>query len=137
MAKDFDNAIETREIDQILTYFHEDCTIKLLGLTLHGHSGARKWLEWIFQHVNTISIDPLVIMVDDDVFFEEFIVNCTLPDGKEVQSKQAEVLIYENHLVKTLRLYFDRLDFAQSISSGWITRKIINQIVNESIKGLV
>jgi hypothetical protein len=137
VAKDFDDAIETHEIDQILPYFHKECTIELLGLTLHGRKGARKWLEWMFQHVSAISIDPVVIMVEDDVFFEEFIVNCMLPDGKKVQSKQAEVLIFENNLVKVLRIYFDRLDFAQSISSGWVTRRIIGRIVNESIRGLV
>lgn len=136
VAKDFDDAIETQKIDEILPYFDENCTIELLGLTLHGHEGARRWLEWMFQHVSTISIDPVVIMVEDDVFFEEFIVNSTLPDGRQVQSKQAEVLIYENNLVKCLRLYFDRLDFAESISSGWLTRKIINKLIQESTKGL-
>ncbi len=135
-AKAFDDAIETREIDRILPFFDEKCTIELLGLTLYGHEGARKWLEWMFQHVSTISIDPVVIMVENEVFFEEFIVNSTLPDGRKVQSKQAEVLIYENNLVKCLRLYFDRLDFAESIASGWLTRKIIGKLIHESTKGL-
>jgi hypothetical protein len=137
VAKDFDDAIETREINLILPFFDESCTIELLGLTLHGHEGARKWLEWMFQHLSSISFDPVVIMVEDNVFFEEFVVNGTLHDGRQVQSKQAEVLIYEKGLVKNLRLYFDRLDFAESVATGWITRKIINKLITASTEGLV
>lgn len=136
-AKDFDDAIETREIDQILPFFDEACTIELLGLTLHGHEGARKWLEWMFQHLSLISFDPIVIIVEGNVFFEEFGVNGTLHDGRQVQSKQAEVLIYENSLVKELRLYFDRLDFADSVANSWVTRKIIKRLITASTKGLV
>ena len=137
VAKDFDDAIETREIDQILPFFDKECTIELLGLTLHGHEGARKWLEWMFQHLSSISFDPVVIMVEGNVFFEEFVVNGTLKDGRLVQSKQAEVLIYKNSLVKELRIYFDRLDFAESVASGWITRKIIKRLIVASTEGLV
>ena len=136
-AKEFDDAIKTREIDQILPFFDKNCTIELLGLRLHGHEGARKWLNWMFQHLNSISFDPVVIMVEGNVFFEEFVVNGTLKDGRLVQSKQAEVLIYENSLVKALRIYFDRLDFAESVTSGWITRKIIKRLITASTEGLV
>ena len=136
VAKDFDDVIETRDIEQILPFFAKDCSIELLGLTIHGHEGARKWLEWMFQHLTEIAFEPIIIMVDDNVFFEEFIVHAKLQDGRTVQSKQAEVLVYENLLVKSLRLYFDRLDFGEAVSTSWINRKIIQKIIKESIKGL-
>ena len=136
VAKDFDDVIETRDIEKILPFFAKDCRIELLNLTLHGHEGARKWLEWMFQHLTKITFEPIVIMVEDNVFFEEFIIHGRLNDGRTVQSKQAEVLVYENLLVKSLRLYFDRLDFAEAVASGWLNRKIIQKLINESIKGL-
>lgn len=137
VAKDLDDVIETRDIERILPFFAKDCSIELFNLTLHGHEGARKWLEWMFQHLTEIAFEPIIIMVDDNVFFEEFIVQGKLPDGRTVQSQQAEVLVYENLLVKSLRLYFDRLDFAEAVSSSWINRKIIQKIIKESVKGLV
>ncbi len=136
VAKELDDAIETRDVERILPFFAEDCSIELFELTLHGHEGARKWLEWMFQHLTEISFDPIIIMVDDNVFFEEFIVQGKLHDGRTVQSKQAEVLVYENLLVNSLRLYFDRLDFVEALSSSWINRKIIQKIIKESVKGL-
>ncbi|MFX0079594.1 MAG: nuclear transport factor 2 family protein [Candidatus Hermodarchaeota archaeon] len=136
VAKDFDDVIETRDIERILPFFANDCSIELFSLTLQGHEGARKWFEWMFQHLAEISFVPTTIMVDGNVFFEEFIVHGKLQDGCKVQSKQAEVLVCENLLLKSLRLYFDRLDFAEAVSSSWLNRKIIQKIIKESTKGL-
>ncbi|MFW9934669.1 MAG: nuclear transport factor 2 family protein [Candidatus Thorarchaeota archaeon] len=137
LAKDFDDAIETSQVKRIIPYFHEECTIELLGLTLEGHEGVQKWLKWMFEHLSSIRFEPVVVMVEGNVFFEEFIVHGLLNDGEKVQSKQAEVLVFENSLVKSLRLYFDRLDFADAVTSGWLTRKIIKKLITESVKGLV
>jgi hypothetical protein len=136
-AKDLDDAIETRKIKQILPFFAKDSSIELLGITLHGYEGVRKWLKWMFQYLHSISFEPIVIIVEGNTFFEEFIVKGTLADGKRVLSKQAEVIIYEDLLVKHLRLYFDRLDFTDAITSSWLTRKIISKLIQESTKGLI
>jgi len=136
-AKDFDDAIETREIDHILPFFDEECMIELLGISLQGYEGAQKWLEWMFQHLNRISFDPIIIMVEGNIFFEEFVMNGILHDGRSVKSKQAEVLVYENSLVKCLSLYFDRLNFVKAVDGGWITKKIIKKLIDESIQGLI
>jgi ketosteroid isomerase-like protein len=137
VAKALDDAIETREISQILPYFAEDCRIELLSVTLSGHDGARKFLEWMFQYLVEITLEPIVIIVEGNIFFEEFIVHGKLHDGRSVKSPQAEVLEYDNLLVKSLRLYFDRLDFADAVASGWLNRKIIQRLIKISTEGLV
>ncbi|MFX1319316.1 MAG: hypothetical protein ACFE9O_09260 [Promethearchaeota archaeon] len=47
-----------------------------------------------------------MIIVEGDTF-EEFLINGTLKDSQRIQSKQAEVIIYENLLIIHLRLYFN------------------------------
>ena len=136
-AKALDDAIETRDVDQILPFFSEDCVIELLGVTLERWEGARRWLEWMFSHLASIKFDPVVIMVENDTFFEEFIVTGSLKDGRLVTSKQAEVLVYEELKVKHLRIYFDRLDFADAVASGWLNRTIVKRLKTISTKGLV
>ena len=91
-----------------------------------GTSIVTLWAGGIFYGI-TAFVKPII---------EEFIIHGRLNDGRTVQSKQAEVLVYENLLVKSLRLYFDRLDFAEAVASGWLNRKIIQKLINESIKGL-
>lgn len=137
VAKKLDDALERRDIEFVVACFSEDCEIELLGVRLRGRGGVRKWLTWMYQDVPAIEFEPVTIMVDNNVFFEEFIVHSTLQHGKTVQSKQAEVLLYDsNYKVKNLRLYFDRLDFADAVAHDFVSKGIVRKIINLSLKGL-
>lgn len=133
----FDNAIEARDIEQMVDAFADDCEIELMGVILNGKEGARKWSEWLCNSTPNIEFKPIIIMVDGNVFFEEFLVRGTLPDGKVVESKQAEVLVYENYKIKSLRLYFDRLDFSDLVVQNFFSQKIVDVLKSRSLKGLV
>ena len=137
IAMKFDNAIESRDIDAMAEAFSEDCMIELLGVSLSGKDGARRWARWLIDSLPDVKLTPVVIMVEDGVFFEEFIVTGTLPNGKVVKSKQSEVLVYKDYKIKSLRLYFDRLDFADLVIRDFISRRIVNMIKSRSLKGLV
>jgi hypothetical protein len=86
--------------------------------------------------LNEIILVPITIMVDGDVFFEEFIVKAKVKDGKELKVKQAEVLVWYEDKIKSLRLYFDRLELADAFISNLLERMMVNQLVKESFKGL-
>ncbi|MHA2351992.1 MAG: nuclear transport factor 2 family protein [Candidatus Thorarchaeota archaeon] len=137
VAMDFDNAFESKDIDLMVSFFSEDCEIELMGIKLIGKEGARRWLEWLFNTLVEIKFKPVLIMVEEDTFFEEFILIGTLPSGKIVESKQSEVLVYENYKIKSLRVYFDRLDFADAVADGFVSRKIVKTLISRSLKGLV
>jgi len=137
LAREFDNAIEVRNRELALTYLAADCKIELLGVKLAGKEGARRWLDWMYQHLAEISFLPVIIMVDGNTCFEEFVVTAKLTNGTSLQSKQAEVLIYENYKIKSLRLYFDRLDFADAVVTGFLGRRIVQTLTKKSLKGLV
>ena len=138
VAKELDDALETKEVERILPFFAEDCEIELLGAKVTGREGAKRWLMWQFGHVATVRLVPVVIMIECDTFFEEFIVQATLHDGTQVESRQAEVLVYDRDLkVKSLRLYFDRLDFADALAKDVISRAIVRKVIARSLKGLV
>jgi ketosteroid isomerase-like protein len=135
-AKDLDDALETRDIDTILPFFADDCEIELLGVRGRGREGVRKWLEWQYRHVAKLELVPVVIMIEGNVFFEEFVAKARLHDGSEVESKQAEVLVYENNKVTSLRLYFDRLDFANAVAKGFVSKFIVRRLISMSVAGL-
>jgi ketosteroid isomerase-like protein len=135
-AAELDNAIENKDVERILSDFSDDCEIQLLGIKLTGKDGLKKWIDWMYSHLAEIRFESITIMVDGNVFFEEFILKGRLHDGTQVQSKQTEVLIYENYQVKSLRLYFDRLDFAHAVAKGIIGKALVRRVVRESLKGL-
>jgi ketosteroid isomerase-like protein len=135
-ALNLDEAIEKWDIEAVLSKFSVDCEIELLGLKLDGRDGVKKWIEWQFKHVSKIDFIPITKMVSGDTFFEEYIVKANLHDGEEIQSKQAVVLQFKNKLITSLRLYFDRLEFADAVAKDIISKTIVKELVKKSIEGL-
>jgi ketosteroid isomerase-like protein len=114
-AAELDEALEAGDVERVVACFDAGCRIELLGVQLEGRDGVRRWLEWISSHVDAVSFTPRVVGVDGDTFFEEFEVRGTLPGGRVVHSRWAEVLTYRDDLVTSLRLYFDPIDFAPAL----------------------
>jgi ketosteroid isomerase-like protein len=135
-AMAFDKALERKDLQAIMAKFADDCEIELLGVKLLGKEGAKKWLDWIYEHVAKIEFVPVTIMVEGNTFFEEFIVEATFHDGEEARSKQAVVLVFEDLKIKSLRMYFDRLDFSGAVAKDVISKTIVREIVKKSAEGL-
>ena len=90
--------------DRVVACFAEDCTIELLGIRLRGHAGVRRWLHWVFAHIERIEFSPRVISVDGDTFIEEFEMTGTHAGGRSLESQWAEMLTYRDNLVTSLRV---------------------------------
>jgi ketosteroid isomerase-like protein len=117
-AAELDEALEAGDVERVVACFAPDCEIELLGVHLRGHGGVRRWLAWVFGHVNRLEFSPRVIAVDGDTFIEEFGVTGILADGRRLESNWAEILTYSGDLVTSLRLYFNPLDFAPALPLG-------------------
>jgi ketosteroid isomerase-like protein len=135
-ALNLDNAIENRNIEAVLSKFSVDCEIELLDVKLAGRDGVKKWMEWQFKHIAKVEFIPITKMVSGNTFFEEYIAKATLHDGEEIRSKQAVVLHFKNNMITSLRLYFDRLDFADAVAKDIISKTIVKELVKKSIEGL-
>jgi ketosteroid isomerase-like protein len=135
-ALNLDDAIEKRNTEAVISKFSTDCEIELLGLKLNGRDGVKKWMEWQFKHISKIDFIPITKMVSGNTFFEEYIAKASLHDGEEIQSKQAVVLQFKNKLITSLRLYFDRLEFADAVAKDIISKTIVNELIKKSIEGL-
>ena len=114
-AAELDHALEIRDLDRAVACFAEDCTIELLGVRLVGRKGVRRWLDWVFTHVERVEFAPRLMSVDGDTFIEEFAVTGILAGGRRLESRWAEVLTHRENLVTGLRLYFNPIDFAPAV----------------------
>ena len=136
-AKALDDAIEKQNIEEIISYFCNDCEIELPGIKLAGKEGIRKAIGWMYRYLKEIVLIPVTIMVNENTFFEEFIVKAKVKGGKELQVKQAEVLVYDQeYKVRSLRLYFDRLELTNAFAFNTTDRIIIRKLIRASLKGL-
>ena len=137
LAKALDDVIENRETEAVISYFSKTCEIELLGTKLAGEEGLRKTISWIYRYLKELTLVPITIMIEGNTFFEEFFVRTKTKEGKEIQVKQAEVLVYDDeYKVKSLRLYFDRLELASAYTSNPVEKMMIDQLKKVSLKGL-
>jgi ketosteroid isomerase-like protein len=137
LAADLDDDLEKKDIKKLITYFSEDCEIELLGITLKRHVGVRKWLEWFFKLFKDIVFEPIVIIVENNIFFEEFYIHGTTLDDEKLSVKVSEVLEYKDYKIKSLRLYLDRLLFSDALQVGALSRKIVKLVKQKSLEGLI
>ena len=136
VAMALDKALESKDLQAIVEKFADDCEIELLSVKLVGKEGVRKWFNWMYTHVFEIEFLPVTIIIEGNTFFEEYVVKAKFQDGKEAYSKQAVVLLFENLKVKSLRMYFDRLDFSSSVAKDVISKTIVRELVRKSLEGL-
>lgn len=136
VAMVLDNAIENKDLNAVMSCFADDCEIELLRHSLYGKAGVKKWFNWLFKNVWQIKFQPVIIMAEGNTLFEEFIIRVRFENGPEVKSKQSEVLVFENDKIKCLRLYFDRLDFADAVVKDPVSKAVMSRVMKKSLEGL-
>ena len=135
-AAALDTALMRKDVKEVIESFSDECEIKILSVTLHGKDGVKRWFNWLYSHVAEMKLTPITIMVENNTYFEEYKVEAKLNDGGEAYSSQAEVLVFDGYKIKSLRMYFDRLDFSASVAKGIISKTIVNQLIKRSVEGL-
>ena len=137
ISESLDDAIEKHHVEELVSYFSEECEIQLSGITLTGHEGLRKAIDWMYAYLKEITLIPITMIIQGSVFFEEFIVKAKV-GGHNIEVRQAEVLVYRNdYKVENIRLYFDRLELAQNFPYNFIDRILIRKVNKASLKGLL
>jgi uncharacterized protein (TIGR02246 family) len=137
VAMQLDDAMEAMDKEKVLEFFSEDCEIKFLGKTVKGKDGAKRWLDWMeAKGMTRMKLTPVNIQVIGDTFLEEFKAKAVLEDGSEIEAEQCEVLIYEDYKVKSLRLYFDRLQYAPMIAKNFVEKAVIRRLNKMTFAGL-
>jgi len=136
-ARALDDAIEQRDIEGVVSCFSDGCEIELPGVKLTGKEGLRKAIGWMYGYFKDIVLVPVTVMVDGNTFFEEFVMKAKVKGNREIEVKQAEVLVYDNeYRVRSLRLYFDGLELAEAFASGIMERIVVRPLRKASLQGL-
>lgn len=83
-----------------------------------------------------IRFEPVVVIAEGNIFYEEFYAIVTLKNGKEIRSHQAETLIYEEDKLKILRVFLNPLDFSDVVARDPFSKLIVNMIKKKAVKEL-
>jgi ketosteroid isomerase-like protein len=127
-AKELDDAVEEEDVEKVLSFFSDDCEVRFGGVTLRGKDGLRRGLAWLYDRLGTVKFELVTILVEGNTLFEEFLMKTQKQPDAEFQTAAAEVLVYQDGRVTSLRLYFDRLALAHALAKGvvekWIVKKL-------------
>jgi ketosteroid isomerase-like protein len=91
---------------------------------------------WLYDRLGTIKFQPVTILVQGNTFFEEFVMKTQKQSGAEFQTAAAEVLVYEDYKVKSLRLYVDRVALAKALAKSFVEKWIVKKLDRISLRGL-
>ena len=136
-AKKLDDAVEDKDVETFLSCFAENCEIELFGIRLQGKEGLQKSIDWMYEKIDQIKFEPITIIVEGNTFFEEFYLLARLENGSEMKIKAAEVLIYDDLKVISLRLYFDRMQLGNLLAKGFIDKLLFQKMNKITLKGLI
>jgi ketosteroid isomerase-like protein len=137
LAQALDETIEKKDVSSVADFFSDDCELEMAGQILKGKEDLKRAFSWIFGHLPEIRLIPITILIEGSTFFEEFLVRTKSTKGKMLQVKQAEVLVYEDdYKVRSLRLYFDRLELGDVFVSNFIEKAMVELLAKASLRGL-
>lgn len=124
LAMNFDNDLEAKNLQKLPSYFSDDCQIELLGKTLNGKEGVSQWLDWLFGNVKELRFVIINVIVKDNMLIEEYALNAETAEGLKIQSRQVEILEFDQYnKIHNLRLYFDRIDFANTLLQNSVSEQ--------------
>lgn len=69
------DTVEKHDIEYVLSCFLDNCEVEVFGIYFGGKDRLRKTLNCLYEMIGENKFDSTVIIVNGDVFFEEFILN--------------------------------------------------------------
>ncbi|MEJ2211628.1 MAG: nuclear transport factor 2 family protein [Anaerolineae bacterium] len=136
VARILDEATERQDVETVLSCFADEGEVEFFGLTFKGKDEIRRAIRWMYDSLGSTRFEPVNILVDGNVFFEEFVLHAT-PEGRALAIKAAEVLVYHDLKIASLRLYFDRMELARTLATGFIERLLVDRLEGITLRGLV
>ncbi len=137
IAERLNRGMEERDMDGVIALFDEACEIELMGIRLSGIKGVQRWLRWTYANFHHLSFSPVLTLVQEGALCQEYVLRARLDAKSRLESRQIKIITFENGKIRNVRIYFDRVDMAESLAQGFAARTLVKSLVKTSIRGLV
>jgi len=137
IMREFVRSMERNDIDKALSFCTEDITFVSPYGTFKGKEKVRLYLIWMLNTLKEMKFTEtgVGILVKGDKAVYEHIITGKY-DGSELEFLAICTYLFENEKIKEVRDTFDRLTMADQAVKGWLHKKIVGTIVQQSRKGL-
>lgn len=130
-------ALEENDIEKALSFCTDDVTFVSPVGTFSGKEKVRDFFKWMIDTIQEIKFTKtgIEILVQGDKAVDEHIVTGK-HDGEEVEISSICTYQFSNGKIKKMRDAYDRLTLVNQAVKGWLPKKIVGAIIQQSRKGL-
>jgi ketosteroid isomerase-like protein len=136
IVDEIDRAVQRRDVDAVLKHVADDCVVELVGVRLTGKAGVRRWINWLYRTASTLSFSCDTMSLNGSTVWKEYDVHAKLRNGNSVRAKQVALTEFRGDKVQSIRVYFDRLAYAEGLADDFVSRRIVREMVDRSLEGL-
>ena len=137
IMRDFVKAMAEGDVEKTLSFFTEDAVYICPMGTFTGMQELRRFMtvqSGMMQDAKVTESGNGIIVEGNKAFFEHII-------SGSYQGKRSEVLAmcayeFNDDKIQKVRSTFDRLLMAKQAAPGWLSKKIVNSIINKMEAGL-
>jgi len=137
MMKEFVKSLEANDIEKALSFCTEDITFVSPYGTYVGKEKVRLYLVWMLDTLQNMKFTETgvgILVKRDKAVYEHIITG--KHEGSELEFLAICTYLFENEKIKEVRDVFDRLTMADQAVKGWLPKKMVGAIVQQSRKGL-
>ena len=137
IMRDFVKVMAEGDVEKSLSFFTEDAVYMCPMGTFKGELEIKRYMTVQFETMQDMKVTESgngIIVDGNKAFFEHVI-------SGSYQGKRAEVLAmcayeFNDDKIQKVRSTFDRLLMAKQAAPGWLSKKIVNSIINKMEAGL-
>jgi len=135
--REFKDAMESRDVERILSFFTEDAEWQAPEGTFKGKEQMRRYITWNKQMIPDLKMTEsgVKIVVEGEIGVYDHVLSGTV-DGSKWSTLALCVYQFAGDKLKGIRSVYDRLAIAKQVSKGAMAKMAVNGILSSMEKGL-
>ena len=136
--RDFRKALESRDVDKILSFFTEDGEWHAPEGSLKGKAELKRYIQWNAKTTPDLKMTEVgakIIATEGDLGVYEHMLSGTV-DGMKWETLGLCIYEFKGENIKSIRSVYDRLAIAKQVVKGPMSRMAVNGLLKKMEEGL-
>lgn len=136
--RDFRKALESRDVDKILSFFTEDGEWHAPEGSFKGKAELKRYIQWNAKTTPDLKMTEVgakIIATEGDLGVYEHMLSGTV-DGMKWETLGLCIYEFKGEKIKSIRSAYDRLAIAKQVVKGPMSRMAVSGLLKKMEEGL-
>jgi ketosteroid isomerase-like protein len=131
------DALENNDVEKALSFFSDDAVWLTPEGEFKGRDEIKRYLTWITKTIEDLKFEDtgIGIAAENNKAVYEYIGE-GLIRGKKAKIPSVCIYEFKNGKCAYHKTIYDRLSLAKQAATGWLARRVVNSVINQSEQGL-